>query len=192
MPLTADQANGLDHGSRGERPRFVFKNNFCPVRAIQVGPPSVAYATIVARLERSHHFFDQRAPPVADAERSRTDLGISVAHPSKSGMQLHYYWRRRGSRPRPVQSHKKFPTAKVLEILKKDSSKFVKTLDSRLRDFHWQDGYGLFSVSPSHLEPVRKYILNQEEHHKEETFQEEYLQILKKYRAPYDERYLWD
>jgi putative transposase len=87
---------------------------------------------------------------------------------------------------------KKFPTAKVLEILKKDSSKFVKTLDSGLRDFHWQDGYGLFSVSPSHLEPVRKYILNQEEHHKKETFQEEYLRILKKYRAPYDERYLWD
>jgi putative transposase len=87
---------------------------------------------------------------------------------------------------------KKFPTAKVLEILKKDSSKFVKTLDSRLRDFRWQDGYGLFSVSPSHLEPVRKYILNQEAHHKKETFQEEYLRILKKYRAPYDERYLWD
>jgi putative transposase len=87
---------------------------------------------------------------------------------------------------------KKFPTAKVLEILKKDSSKFVKTLDSRLRDFHWQNGYGLFSVSPSHLEPVRKYILNQEAHHKKETFQEEYLRILKKYRAPYDERHLWD
>jgi putative transposase len=87
---------------------------------------------------------------------------------------------------------KKFPTAKVLEILKKDSSKFVKTLDSSLGDFHWQDGYGLFSVSPSHFDPVRKYILNQEEHHKRETFQEEYLRILKKYRAAYGERYLWD
>jgi hypothetical protein len=79
-----------------------------------------------------------------------------------------------------------------LEILKKDSSKFVKTSDSRLGDFHWQDGYGLFSVSPSHFDPVRKYILNQKEHHKRETFQEEYLRILKKYRAAYDERYLWD
>jgi len=87
---------------------------------------------------------------------------------------------------------KRFPTAKVLEILKKDSSKFVKTLDSSLGDFHWQDGYGLFSVSPSHFDPVRKYILNQEEHHKRETFQEEYLRILKRYRAAYDERYLWD
>jgi len=79
-----------------------------------------------------------------------------------------------------------------MEILKKDSSKFVKTLDPNLQKFHWQDGYGLFSISPSHFEAVRKYILNQEEHHKKETFQEEYLRILKKYRAPYDEQYLWD
>ena len=85
---------------------------------------------------------------------------------------------------------KKFPTAKVLEILKKDSSKFIKTLG--VPDFHWQDGYGLFFVSPSHFEAVRKYILNQEEHHKEETFQKEYLRILKKYRAPHNQRYLWD
>jgi putative transposase len=87
---------------------------------------------------------------------------------------------------------KKFPTAKVLEILKKDSSKFVKTLDSSFRDFHWQDGYGVFSVSPSHFDPVRKYILNQDEHHKRETFQQEYLRILKKYRVACDEHYLWD
>jgi REP element-mobilizing transposase RayT len=87
---------------------------------------------------------------------------------------------------------KKHAPMKVLEVLKKDSSKFVKTLDKRLADFHWQDGYGLFSVSPSHVEAVRKYILNQEEHHRTETFQEELLRILKKYGAVYDERYLWD
>jgi putative transposase len=69
---------------------------------------------------------------------------------------------------------KKFPTVKVIEILKKDSSKFIKTLDTNLRDV------------------TRNYILNQEPHHKKETFQEEYLRILKKYHAPYDERYLWD
>ena len=61
----------------------------------------------------------------------------------------------------------------------------IKTLG--VPDFHSRDGYGLFSVSPSHFEVVRKYILDQEEHHKEETFQQEYLRILKKYRAPYDE-----
>lgn len=87
---------------------------------------------------------------------------------------------------------KKHAPMKVLEMLKKDSSKFVKTLDSDLAAFHWQDGYGLFSVSPSHFQAVHQYILNQEEHHKKETFQEELLRILKKYGVEYDERYLWD
>ena len=84
------------------------------------------------------------------------------------------------------------PPLKVLELLKKDSSKFVKSLRSDLAAFHWQDGYGLFSVSPSHLDVLPEYILHQEAHHKKETFQEEFLRILKKYQAPYDERYLWD
>jgi len=76
-------------------------------------------------------------------------------------------------------------------VLKKDSSKFVKTLQSDLSIFHWQDGYGLFSVSPSHVEPLRQYILHQEEHHQTETFQEEFLRLLKKYQVAYDARYLW-
>jgi REP element-mobilizing transposase RayT len=72
---------------------------------------------------------------------------------------------------------KKFPSANVVEILKKDSSKFIKTLG--VPHFQWQDGYGLFSVSPSHFEAIRKYVVDQEHHHKEETFQQEYLRILK-------------
>jgi REP-associated tyrosine transposase len=61
---------------------------------------------------------------------------------------------------------KKYPPMKVLELLKKDSSKFVKTLGADLAPFHWQDGYGLFSVSPSHTDAVREYVLHQEQHHK--------------------------
>ena len=87
---------------------------------------------------------------------------------------------------------KKHAPMKVLEVLKKDSSKFVKTLDLRVGDFHWQDGYGLFSVSASHFEAVRRYILTQEEHHHKETFQEEVLRLLLRYKVQYDERYLWD
>ena len=87
---------------------------------------------------------------------------------------------------------KKYAPMKVMEMLKKDSSKFVKTLGKNLGAFHWQDGYGLFSVSPSHWEAAEKYILNQEEHHRKETFQEELRRILDKYGAKYDERYLWD
>src|SRR2546426_4517752 len=87
---------------------------------------------------------------------------------------------------------KKLAPMKVLEVLKKDSSKFAKTLRGDLSAFHWQDGYGLFSVSPSHVDAVRQYILNQQEHHKKETFQEELRRILQKYGAEFDERYLWD
>jgi len=79
---------------------------------------------------------------------------------------------------------KKLAPAKVIELLKKDSSKFVKTLRTDLDAFHWQDGYGLFSVSPSHLEPLRQYILSQQEHHRKESFQEELLRVLKKYQLP--------
>ncbi len=87
---------------------------------------------------------------------------------------------------------KKHASMKVLEVVKKDSSKFVKTLGSRLARFGWQDGYGLFSVSPSHLDALRQYVLKQEEHHRKVTFQQEFLRILKKYGVDYDERYLWD
>jgi len=87
---------------------------------------------------------------------------------------------------------KKHAPMKVLEVVKKDSSKWIKTQAQKFDDFHWQDGYGLFSVSPSHLPALRNYVLNQEEHHKTETFEEEFLRILKKYGMTYDERYLWD
>ena len=87
---------------------------------------------------------------------------------------------------------KKYAPMKVLELLKKDSSKWLKTLSPKFNDFHWQDGYGLFSISSSHVEPLRKYIMNQAEHHKTETFQEEFIRLLNKNDVEYDERYLWD
>jgi REP element-mobilizing transposase RayT len=87
---------------------------------------------------------------------------------------------------------KQYATAVLLEELKRDSSKWVKQEFSDLPDFYWQTGYGLFSVSPSHQEAVRNYILSQEEHHKKEDFKTEFLRMLHKYHAEYDERYLWD
>ena len=48
------------------------------------------------------------------------------------------------------------------------------------------------SISPSHRQATPNYVLNQEQHHQKETFQEEYLRILKKYGVEYDQRYLWD
>jgi REP element-mobilizing transposase RayT len=82
--------------------------------------------------------------------------------------------------------------SELIRELKRESSKWIKTKSAELRDFHWQDGYGAFSISPSHCEMLRKYIAGQEEHHKAETFQDEFRRLLKKYAVEYDERYVWD
>ena len=60
------------------------------------------------------------------------------------------------------------------------------------RSFAWQTGYGAFSVSHSNAPAVVKYIQAQEEHHKKVSFQEEFVQFLKRNGVQYDERYLWE
>lgn len=61
-----------------------------------------------------------------------------------------------------------------------------------LKNFHWQNGYGVFSVSQSNLDEVREYVHNQKERHRVVTFQEEYRKFLAKYEVAYDERYVWE
>ena len=80
----------------------------------------------------------------------------------------------------------------LVRELKRDSSSWVKEEKSELADFHWQNGYGAFSVSPSHIEALKAYIHNQEEHHRQETFQDEFRRLLRKYEIEYDERCVWD
>jgi REP element-mobilizing transposase RayT len=80
----------------------------------------------------------------------------------------------------------------LIRELKRDSSKWIKGENPRLADFHWQNGYGAFSVSPSHVAPLDAYIANQADHHKSETFQEEFRRLCKKYGVDVDERYVWD
>ena len=80
--------------------------------------------------------------------------------------------------------------ADVLEDVKGSSSKWVHDEIGSSR-FAWQTGYGGFTVSPSQLEAVRKYILEQEAHHRKKTFQEEYVELLNRSGIEYDERYLW-
>lgn len=82
--------------------------------------------------------------------------------------------------------------AYLVRDIKKDSSIWIKTLDSQLRDFHWQQGYGAFSVSPSHVDGLVGYIENQVDHHKTETFQDEFRRLCQKYNVEIDERYVWD
>ena len=80
----------------------------------------------------------------------------------------------------------------LLEELKKQSSKWIKTKGQPYSDFYWQSGCGIFSVNPTETDIVVNYIINQEEHHKKVTFQDEYRAFLKKYNVEYDERYVWD
>jgi REP element-mobilizing transposase RayT len=79
-----------------------------------------------------------------------------------------------------------------VERLKRESSKFVKTLGPECSEFYWQRGYGMFSVSPTLLAPAELYVRDQEEHHKKKTFQEEFRELLERYGIAYDERYVWD
>jgi len=87
---------------------------------------------------------------------------------------------------------KKIMLITLLEKVKGQSSKWMKTQDESLMNFYWQDGYGAFSVSPRDVEKVSAYIANQHEHHSKQSFQDEYRGILKRYNAEYDERYVWD
>jgi putative transposase len=87
---------------------------------------------------------------------------------------------------------RKVTQMKLVEEVKKQSSKWIKTIDPCFSNFYWQDGYGIFSVNPSEKDVVIDYIRNQEEHHKTKTFKDEFRAFLKKYRVEYDERYVWD
>jgi REP element-mobilizing transposase RayT len=83
-------------------------------------------------------------------------------------------------------------TSDLVRDVKSNSSGWVHETFPDRAAFAWQSGYGAFSVSKSIIEKVKGYIANQEERHKQETFQEEYLRFLKEHGLEYDERYLWD
>ena len=82
--------------------------------------------------------------------------------------------------------------ADLLEEVKTETSKWIKTKGPEFRNFHWQKGYGAFSIGQSQVEAVKQYIHSQKEHHRRVTYQEEHRQFLKSYGIRYDERYVWD
>src|SRR5262249_863868 len=82
--------------------------------------------------------------------------------------------------------------AALVKELKQGSSIWVKSEFKGMSAFHWQHGYGAFSVSPSHWPALARYIEGQEEHHRRESFQDELRRLLRKYNVEFDERYLWD
>jgi putative transposase len=82
--------------------------------------------------------------------------------------------------------------ADLVEEVKTGSSKWLKTIDRELRNFHWQRGYGAFSIGQSNVAELKRYIRNQKQHHRRVSFQDEYREFLKKYEIEFDERYVWD
>ena len=78
----------------------------------------------------------------------------------------------------------------LLQDIKGSSSRWINSRKLVKGKFRWQEGYGAFSYSHSHLDNVVKYIMNQEQHHKKRTFGEEYNELLKKIDVVYDEKYL--
>ena len=82
--------------------------------------------------------------------------------------------------------------AKAMQLIKGGSSKWVHETFPEHRLFGWQVKYGAFSVSVSQLDKTIQYIKSQEEHHRKMTFKEEFLELLKKHRIEFDERYLWE
>ncbi|MCX8532041.1 IS200/IS605 family transposase [Chryseobacterium luquanense] len=87
---------------------------------------------------------------------------------------------------------KKVTLVKLLEDIKSSSSKWIKTKGEMFSNFYWQSGYGAFSVNPTEIEVVKNYIINQQDHHKTKSFQDEYRAFLKKYDVQYNEEYVWD
>ena len=79
-----------------------------------------------------------------------------------------------------------------IKELKRASSLWIKSDHPGLRDFAWQSGYGVFSVSISQLDKVQEYISNKEEHHRKQSFQDEYRAMLKKHRVDWAEKYVWN
>ena len=80
----------------------------------------------------------------------------------------------------------------LVRDIKTNSSSFITQQKFVSQKFNWQKGYGAFSYSHSHIDAVVKYILNQEEHHRKQTFREEYLDFLRKFEIEYNEKFLFD
>jgi REP element-mobilizing transposase RayT len=87
---------------------------------------------------------------------------------------------------RPSQS-----ISSLMQNVKTESSKWIKENSFCFSPFAWQEGYGAFSYSKSHVPDVIRYIQNQEAHHKKETFSDEYIKMLKAFEIDYDKQYIF-
>lgn len=132
-----------------------------------------------------------RQPWLDDAVRSRVH-----AYMATTLRDLECPWVVVGGMPDHVHllfdMGKKNAPVKLVEHVKRESSKFVKTLGHDYREFYWQRGYGMFSVSPTLLPEAESYVRHQAQHHQTRSFKDEFRALLNRYDIEYDERYVWD
>ena len=81
--------------------------------------------------------------------------------------------------------------SELMKTVKAKSSKYINDHSLMQQRFEWQEGYGVFSYSQKDVDTIYKYIQNQEEHHKVQTFRDEYLKLLKEFKVEYDEQYVF-
>lgn len=82
--------------------------------------------------------------------------------------------------------------SELVKEVKRCSTNFINEQKWLKSKFSWQKGFGGFSYSRSQLDKVVKYIENQEEHHKKRTFREEYIEMLKKFKIKFDDKYIFE
>ena len=87
---------------------------------------------------------------------------------------------------------KKLALMTLVQKIKANSSKWMKTNSDSLDNFYWQDGYGAFSVSLNDVDMVKNYIKKQHCHHEKHSFKDEFRHLLDEHQMDYDERYVWD
>lgn len=85
-----------------------------------------------------------------------------------------------------------FAVSDMVRTIKSNTSKWINEQAGRIDRFEWQTGYAAFTVSHSQVEIVRKYIQNQEHHHSERSFDDEFLELLRKHQIEFDPRYVFE
>jgi REP element-mobilizing transposase RayT len=80
----------------------------------------------------------------------------------------------------------------LIRDVKNNTTNFINDKKFVPGKFSWQEGYGAFSYSHSQVDAVYQYILNQEHHHKNKTFREEYIEYLQKFEIEHNEKYLFE
>jgi len=81
--------------------------------------------------------------------------------------------------------------SQLIQVVKSESTKWINDNNFTNQNFAWQDSFGAFSYSKSHVSGVIRYIQNQEQHHQKQTFREEYISFLKAFEIQFDERYIF-